>query len=533
MRWSYLRFKALIRSSRSVRRYHHHPRCRPLCPDERTGSFLPSFRTTGPYRTDLPPLSTANRAVTVRCCCSGGDGEELTLKTAKAGRRGKGKNSGTVDMISELVVELVAAAVGSEPEAAAGRVKEILEAELQIFVASDRDFSVRLLNRLERWPELALRVFNWKRQRIDDGVSIAIEEYSKAMSIAGRLKQLDLAHELFTEACSRGIQTTSTYNGLMTAYMYNGLTKKVLSIFEDLKTHPHCSPNIVTYNILLSVFGRSMLVDHMEMVYGVILESNLTPNVSTYNTLIAGYITAWMWKDMEKIFEQMSAGNVKPDTDTYLLLLRGYAHWGRLDKMEEMYELVKDHVNKRELPLIRAMVCAYCKSSDFNRVRKIEELMKLLPQNEHRAWLDVLLIRVYAQEDLVEGMENSISRAFKQNTVVVTASVMRSIISSYFRCNAVDNLSSFVKQAESAGWKLCRSIYHCLMVMYGAQCRLAEMENVLDEMKTYNFSPTKKTFLILYKVYAKYGKRNEMERLLTIMCKAGFGIPLDALSFFS
>ncbi|CAN6486996.1 unnamed protein product [Victoria cruziana] len=532
MRWSYSRARALIRSSRSLCRYYHHSHYHPLCSDGTTCSSLSSFHTIGPPQIENPLLSTISGGVTIRHCCSSNEGEKLALKTAKADQLGKGEDDAG-DVLSELVVELVAAAVGSEPEAAAGRVSEILEAEQQMLKASDRDFSVRLLHRLEPWPDLAMRVFDWKRQRIDDGISIVVEEYSKAMAVAGRLKKFDLAHELFTEARSRGIQTTSTYNGLMTAYMYNGLTKKVLSVFEDLKNDPHCSPNIVTYNILLSVFGRSMLVDHMETVYGVVLESNLTPNLSTYNTLIAGYITAWMWKDMEKIFEQMSSGNIKPDTGTYLLLLRGYAHWGRLDKMEEIYELVNDHVNKREMPLIRAMVCAYCRSSDFNRVRKIEALMKLLPENEHRAWLDVLLIRVYAQEDLVEGMENSISRAFQQNTVVVTASVMRSIISSYFRCNAVDKLSAFVRQAESAGWKLCRSIYHCMMVMYGAQCRLAEMQSVLDEMKTYNFSPTKKTFLIQYKVYAKYNKRIEMERLLTTMCKAGFGIPLDALSFFS
>eukprot|EP00252_Welwitschia_mirabilis_P027139 TRINITY_DN9206_c0_g1_i1.p1 TRINITY_DN9206_c0_g1~~TRINITY_DN9206_c0_g1_i1.p1 ORF type:complete len:359 (-),score=55.09 TRINITY_DN9206_c0_g1_i1:108-1184(-) len=343
-----------------------------------------------------------------------------------------------------------------------------------------------------------------------------------------------MAVELFTEMKSRGVRReTCAYNALMTAYIFNGLTKEALALFEDLKRDRDCDPNIVTYNILLSMFVGSMLIDHMEIVAKAIEQANLAPTVFTYNTLIKGYITAGMWIEAKKTFKAMKARLIDPNKETYSLLVRGYAHLGKLDKMEKNFTYIEDQIEKADIPVILAMIFAYSKSDDSDKLKKIERLIQLIPKDEYRPWFDVILIKNYAQAGFMDKMENAISEALQRKTPIRTGCVTDSVSALYFRHNEIEKLEKFVRQAKIAGWRLTHSVYHSRIVLYGIQNRWKEMENVLKEMITSSpFHPLRKTYLIVYRIYSKFDKEAEIIWTLKRMEEAGYLLPENSRRYW-
>ncbi|KAK7336698.1 hypothetical protein VNO77_17244 [Canavalia gladiata] len=174
------------------------------------------------------------------------------------------------------------------------------------------------------------------------------------------------------------------------------------------------------------------------------------------------------------------------------------------------------------------MICAYCKSAEADRVKKVGVLMKYIPEEEYRPWLNVLLIKLYGQEDWLEEMENATNEAFEHGTPVITIGIVKCIITTYFRCNAVEKLENFVRHAEISGWKVSRSLYHCKLVMYASQKRFNRMQKVLKEVESLNLGCTKRTFWIMYKAYWKYSQGSMVLKTLGHMFKHGHEVPWDA-----
>ncbi|KAL0667256.1 hypothetical protein Bca4012_029960 [Brassica carinata] len=345
----------------------------------------------------------------------------------------------------------------------------------------DQLFSLPYLALLSSLPGSS----EWRRRQLDWCIPLTSEEYAKGIKIAGRARDISFAVSLFNEAGKKRSQTAPIYNALMSAYMYNGLAEECQSVFIDFIRQTHCAPTVGTYNILISVYGRLLMVKNMETkAFEEMRKRKLSLSSSTYNCLLAGYVTAWEWDKMEATFREIKTGE--------------------LSKMEETYESVKDQ------------------KAVEGRVEKIESLLSLLSgEEEYYPWLNVLLIRLYVQEDILESMERRIDEAFERNTCVNKSSIMRAITAAYFRCNEVDSLVKFVKRAESAGWKLCRSLYHCKIMMYGSQKRFEEMEGAVNEMGESNYGIVTKTFAIMCKAYKSLGMESNAEKVMGKMLKHG------------
>ncbi|KAF3330360.1 pentatricopeptide repeat-containing protein [Carex littledalei] len=380
---------------------------------------------------------------------------------------------------------------------------------------------LQLLSLFKPRPRLALQIIYWRRN-LPDSLPLTTEEYASAIALAGRAHNLSLAVKLFYESISTASDRI-LYNALMTAFMYNSELSHTISLFDKLKNETKFGPDSVSYNILLSLYSFNTLVNQMESVLRAMDSSGIPRTAQTYNILMCGYLRSKRWDEMERIFGSLK----EPDVRICLLMLRGYAIAGRLEKMEKLYKLVKEHAQQRSL--IWAMICAYSKVRGESSLRKIEELVRLIRAKEYFPHEHVVLIKFYAKEGSIDEMERLIVDAYKRNIVIRSVDVMRTIAAVYYKGGDVNRLDHFIKQAEKAGWSLCKDLYRCKMVLYSRLGRLREMCCVVDKMDSYWPMRDRYTLKVLYKGFSNAGRRLEMDMVIGLMFKCGFQFPREAV----
>lgn len=376
---------------------------------------------------------------------------------------------------------------------------------------------------LSKLRAFVFQIIYWRRN-LPDSPPLTTEEYASAIALAGRAHNLSLAVKLFYESISTASDRI-LYNALMTAFMYNSELSYTISLFDKLKNETKFGPDSISYNILLSLYSFSTLVNQMESVLSAMDSSGIPRTAQTYNILMCGYLRSKRWDEMERIFSSLK----EPDVRICLLMLRGYAIAGRLEKMEKLYKLVKEEVHAKQRSLIRAMICAYSKVRGESSLRKIEELVRLIRAEEYFPRDHVVLIKFYAKEGSIDEMERLIVDAYKRNIVIRSLHVMRTILAVYYKGGDVDRLDHFIKQAEKAGWSLCKDLYRCKMVLYSRLGRLREMCCVFDKMDSYWPMRDRYTLKVLYKGFSNAGRRLEMDMVIGLMFKYGFQFPREAV----
>ncbi|EFJ17306.1 hypothetical protein SELMODRAFT_420997 [Selaginella moellendorffii] len=95
-----------------------------------------------------------------------------------------------------------------------------------------------------------------------------------------------------------------------------------------------CSPNAVTYYILIAMFARLGDAPGLANLLGDSKCSSFRPDAMTYNTLLCGYSKMGMPEDFDKTHREMVEEEEELSKESYNALLVGYPWLDRLDELQ-------------------------------------------------------------------------------------------------------------------------------------------------------------------------------------------------------
>ena len=98
-----------------------------------------------------------------------------------------------------------------------------------------------------------------------------------------------------------------------------------------------CTPNLVTYNTLIDVYGKTGAWEDAIAVLDDVEEQGLEPEARTYNTVIIACNQSSRAAEALQVYERMLRANAKPTATTYTALISAYGKSGQLDAAMQIF----------------------------------------------------------------------------------------------------------------------------------------------------------------------------------------------------
>lgn len=183
---------------------------------------------------------------------------------------------------------------------------------------------------------------------------------------------MEFLKEIVSETSCSSI--SSFINKIIFAFAKSGQKDSALAIFEHLRRQNNSCLDLITYNIILDILGRTGRVNEMLDMFASLKETGFVPDTISYNTLINGLRKVGRSDMCFEYFKEMKENGNEPDLLTYTALIDIS---GRAGNIEESLKFFTEMKLKGILPSIqiyRSLI------HNLNKTEKIELATELLEE---------------------------------------------------------------------------------------------------------------------------------------------------------
>ncbi|KAH6820922.1 Tetratricopeptide repeat superfamily protein [Perilla frutescens var. hirtella] len=329
--------------------------------------------------------------------------------------------------------------------------------------------------------------------------------YMKLLVLLGRCGQPGQACQLFDEMLEAGLEPTpQLYTALVNACCRSNLIDKAFSFLEQMKSLPHCQPDVYTYSILIKACVDAARFDLLESLYDEMAERYVTPNTVTQNIVLSGYGKAGRYEDMEKVLSRMLESlESRPDVWTMNTIISLFGNDGQIEMMEKWYEKFRDFGIAPETRTFNILIGAYGKKRMYDKMSSVMEHMRRLAfpwttstyNNVIEAFSDV-----GDAKHMAYTFDQMRTEGIKADTKTFCC-----LIRGYANAGLFHKVISMVQLAGRLEIPENTSFFNAVVYACSKADDLMEMERVFKRMKDKLCQPDSTTYSIMMDAYKKEG----------------------------
>ncbi|KAG6664123.1 pentatricopeptide repeat-containing protein At3g06430, chloroplastic [Carya illinoinensis] len=334
--------------------------------------------------------------------------------------------------------------------------------------------------------------------------------YMKLLVLLGRSGQPLRARQLFDTMVEEGCDPTAElYTALLGAYCRSNQIDEAFSVLNQMKTLPHCQPDVFTYSTLIKACVDTSRFDLVESLYEEMAERLINPNTVTQNIVLSGYGRVGKYDQMEKVLSGMlESRTCKPDVWTMNTILSVFGNNGEIDMMERWYEKFRNFGIEPETRTFNILIGAYGKRRMYDKMSSVMEYMRKL----QFPWTTSTynnVIEAFADVGDAKNMGYTFDQ-MRAEGVKADTKTFCCLINGYANAGLFHKVVSTVQLAGKFEIPENTSFYNSVISACVKAKDLMEMERVFKRMKDEQCQPNSTTYSIMVEAYRNEGRTDKI-----------------------
>ncbi|KAI3979995.1 hypothetical protein MKX01_042649 [Papaver californicum] len=480
-------------------------------------------------------LYSVESAIEVVVPNGGGDGKFASKGSKHGGGRsikttgdGNGGGGGGVDTIGKRLLRLTYAR-----RSAVTCINEWIQ-EGRSVRKYELNRAVRELRKFRRYKH-ALEICEW--MRIQKDIKLLAGDYALHLDLVTKVRGLSSAEKFFEDlpeemreqaTCTALLHTyvqnkstdkaeslmrkmsdcgftkvTLPYNRMISLYILTGQLDKVPTVIKELEKNT--SPDVVTYNLWLSVCALENNVEIAEKIFLMLTNAKLEPDWVTYSTLTSLYLKNDLHEKAKVTLKEMEKGVDCKDRVAFSSLITLHSNLGDKDGVKRTLKKIKSLFRKMSDAEYMSVIASLLKLEELEEAEKMyREWESVSPTGDTR--ISNILLAAYINKKQMHRADSFLDHMV-ENGISPNYTTFELLTWGYLQTENTDKVMDYFKKAfESVKkWVPNEEIVRKIFGVLERKGDIVNAEELLNTLRNAEYVTTE-LYNSLLRTYEKAGK---------------------------
>ncbi|XP_058105443.1 pentatricopeptide repeat-containing protein At3g23020 [Magnolia sinica] len=246
-------------------------------------------------------------------------------------------------------------------------------------------------------------------------------------------------------------------------------SERALEIFEWFKRKGCYELNVIHYNIMLRILGKSQRWDQVENLWDEMEQKRITPTNSTYGTLIDVYSKGGLKEEALCWLDKMYKQGLQPDEVTMGIVVQTYKKAGQFEKAEQFFK-------------------SWSSGKLTQYDGRLNPTDTFLPQKCHSSYTYNTLIDTYGKAGQLKEASDTFARMLREGVALntVTFNTMMHICGNHDR---MDEVAALMMKMEEVKCPPDTRTYNILISLHAKHDNINEAASYFTKMKADGLEP--------------------------------------------